>query len=765
MSGFGFGGFDISNITNVSNIGETLQKIREDVENTIDASFQDDVEEGHDQGNDDAEGWFGGFDGIVKSFVGDEEEEEQTATELPREETQQQVALSQAEKLDETQPVHNTPDEQKVVFPRDDDRAEPQAVAEPVGAVEDQALSVARREVADGVAEKVPQDPSTTVTHSSKSSKKKKKKKNKGQAKAVDTLPPEQQAALAQTDADSDMAKRVAELERTLKVREEQLGRQAEEIAEAKRISDQLMKKNEELAMAKASVSEKDVADVETKYESQLDDAKKKMKQLGDQKAALESKLQKVVELEQKLEVKDTEIREILEEGEKLSKKQLHMETTIKQLRQSLTSAKSESEEQAALLESERSQAAVLRQEMESLQSQLNVSKEDHDTFLANLKTEHEKTVRELRTELIAAERKMENMEKAGASRKLRDAESKCEALQESIESLREEMRRQRENADEREDMLSAEISLLQQRCAEAEARQQDSQDKLPQATAPLYDEIEALRGKLEEQEQESIAVQKKLMSQVDQLEKENESLKTRLESVTENEQEIQSRYDTIHSQLMSAQQASVESERIASVERAARDEAELALREAKSELSAMENSVSSMEKVYNKQIENMAKKESSLNEKIRQLEDQVETLKGQAATQAPISPPKTIPEALGKEEETSLTLDLSEHSLQKKIKDLESTRDRLSNELVQAEQRVAEGIAAKTKLDGVSAEVSTLRKKLAAATELLGEREERIEELRADLQDIKEGYKQQLVIMADECTRLNKKVAAMTSM
>ncbi len=56
MSGFGFGGFDISNLTNVSNIGETLQKIREDVENTIDASFKDDVEEGQGQGDDDAEG-------------------------------------------------------------------------------------------------------------------------------------------------------------------------------------------------------------------------------------------------------------------------------------------------------------------------------------------------------------------------------------------------------------------------------------------------------------------------------------------------------------------------------------------------------------------------------------------------------------------------------------------------------------------------------------------------------------------------------------
>jgi chromosome segregation ATPase len=220
-----------------------------------------------------------------------------------------------------------------------------------------------------------------------------------------------------------------------------------------------------------------------------------------------------------------------------------------------------------------------------------------------------------------------------------------------------------------------------------------------------------------------------------------------------------------MHSQFISAQQASVESERIASVEKAARDEAELALREAKSELSAMENSVSSMEKVYNKQIESMAVKESSLNEKIRQLEDQVEMLKGQAATQTPIPPSKTLPETHGEEEKTSLTLDLSEQTLQNKIKDLELTRDRLSNELVQAEQRVAEGIAAKTKLDGVSAEVATLRKKLATATEILGEREERIEELRADLQDIKEGYKQQLVIMADECARLNKKVAAMTSM
>lgn len=40
MSGFGFGGFDFSNISeNFGDIGDRLQKLREDVEQTIDASL------------------------------------------------------------------------------------------------------------------------------------------------------------------------------------------------------------------------------------------------------------------------------------------------------------------------------------------------------------------------------------------------------------------------------------------------------------------------------------------------------------------------------------------------------------------------------------------------------------------------------------------------------------------------------------------------------------------------------------------------------
>jgi hypothetical protein len=49
MSGFSFGGFDLSNL---STIGDTIQKFKEDVENTIDASFKDDEEETGDERND-----------------------------------------------------------------------------------------------------------------------------------------------------------------------------------------------------------------------------------------------------------------------------------------------------------------------------------------------------------------------------------------------------------------------------------------------------------------------------------------------------------------------------------------------------------------------------------------------------------------------------------------------------------------------------------------------------------------------------------------
>lgn len=537
---------------------------------------------------------------------------------------------------------------------------------------------------------------------------------------------------------------RIKELEEMLERREDQLKRQAELLNEAQSASDAADEGNKNALQ---------------RMKQKLEEAEKQIKRLVDENKSLEGKVKTAGSLQQQLKAKDAEIQDIMQEGEGLSKKQLQMETLIKQLRNEVSSLQEEVAQQNSTIEADKSRIISLEKAKGDLESIVESSKENQDGLIEHLKSEHAKTVKELRAELIAAERKMESMEKSGASRKLRDAESKCEALQNSMESIREEMRRQRQNADEREDMLSAEISMLQEKCSEAEVRQQDFENKLKQATSPLLAEIDMLRSKLEEQDQRSIASEKRFMDQIASLEGEKQDMVTKIEYLRESEEEARVRCDGLQSQLISAQQSSVESERIASESKSARDKAEVLLREAKSELAAIEKSSQSTEKLFYSQLEAMTSKESALKETIRGLEDNVRVLTQkleEAQSRAPNGPHVDAPAA--RLDDFSTLIDESEDGVRRKIKDLEIMRDQLSNELVKAEQRLAEGNAAKVLFDSQTAEISDLRKKLAAATELLGEREERIEELRADLQDMREGYKQQLVIMADEVSRLTKK-------
>lgn len=538
---------------------------------------------------------------------------------------------------------------------------------------------------------------------------------------------------------------RIHELEEMLKQREEQLQRQAILLNESQK------------SFEAADESRTKMGAIDSK----LKDAEHYIKQLEDEKKALEIKTKGSASLEQQLKLKNSEIQEILQEGEALSKKQLQMETLIKQLRSQVSTLQEDVDDKTTMIENDKSRILALEKLNHDLENEIEMSKEGQDELMQSVKSEHEKTIKELRTELIAAERKMENMEKSGASRKLRDAESKCEALQNSIESLREEMRRQRQNADEREDMLSAEIAMLQEKCSEAEVRQQDFENKLTQATSPLLREMDLLRKKLEDQERLSMTSEKRLMEQIAKLDAERHAMAGKLESLRDSEEEARLRCDGLQSQLLSAQQSSVESERIATEAKAAKDKVEALLREAKAEVAAIEKSSQSNEKLFYSQIEAMTSRESTLRETIRSLEEDVCQLTQQVQevkSQEPIRQSVQVEDTPSRAGDFSTPIDESEDGIRRKIKELESTRDHLSNELVKAEQKLAEGNAAKVLLDSQTKEISDLRKKVAAATELLGEKEERIEELRADLQDMREGYKQQLIIMADEVSRLTKK-------
>ena len=435
------------------------------------------------------------------------------------------------------------------------------------------------------------------------------------------------------------------------------------------------------------------------------------------------------LELETRLKSKDAEIQEVMEEGEMLSKKQLAMETSMKQMKAQLAKAQRDLSERDSSLQAERQ-----RGEEEAS------SKADYQAKLDSMRSEHEETVKMLRAELIATERKLSSLSKEGSSeaRKLQEAQNKASALQDSLEEAREEMRRQRTSADEREEMLQSEIAVLQRRCSEAEARQKDSESKVPEATAPLLVQVDSLQKKLEDQDRLSMATQKRLVDKIETLEKVVEALRLEKCEYADQAEEATSRYESLYSQLSGAQQKASEAERVASEERLARQSTEASLAQTQAELSNIESSLTT-------RINALVATEALLKETIRGLEEELinertrldrcdaRSTVDQASPQQEPTQPRLLQPSQPMSSPTRLfAADDSENTLRRTIRDLEETRDKLSTALVRAEQRASSG-------DSANGELADLRKKLAAATEVIGEKEENIDELRADLADIKD--------------------------
>ncbi len=432
------------------------------------------------------------------------------------------------------------------------------------------------------------------------------------------------------------------------------------------------------------------------------------------------------LELEARLKSKDAEIQEVMEEGELLSKKQLTMETSMKQMKAQLAKAQRDLSERDSALQAERQRS-----------DQEASSKANHQVKLNSMRSEHEETVKMLRAELVATERKLSSLSKEGSSeaRKLQEALNKASALQDSLEEAREEMRRQRSSADEREEMLQSEIAVLQRRCSEAEARQRDSEIKLPEATAPLLDQLDILQKKLEDQDRLSMATQKRLVDKIETLEKTVEALRLEKREYADQAEEATSRYESLYSQLSGAQQKASEAERVASEERIAKQSAEASLAQAQAELSNIESSLTA-------RINALVATEALLKKTIRELEEElikerVRRDRSDSKSADDVASPRREPSQSQPSQPMSsptrlFAADDSENTLRRKIRELEETRDKLSAALVKAEQRASSG-------DSAHKELADLRKKLAAATEVIGEKEETIDELRADLADIKD--------------------------
>ncbi|KAJ0834041.1 putative TATA element modulatory factor 1, TATA binding protein [Helianthus annuus] len=81
----------------------------------------------------------------------------------------------------------------------------------------------------------------------------------------------------------------------------------------------------------------------------------------------------------------------------------------------------------------------------------------------------------------------------------------------------------------------------------------------------------------------------------------------------------------------------------------------------------------------------------------------------------------------------------------------METIRDSLSEELVKMTKECKKLRSEAALLPGIKAELEALRFRHTAALELMGERDEELEELRADIADLKEMYREQVNMLVDK--------------
>ncbi|GAV64459.1 TMF_TATA_bd domain-containing protein/TMF_DNA_bd domain-containing protein [Cephalotus follicularis] len=89
--------------------------------------------------------------------------------------------------------------------------------------------------------------------------------------------------------------------------------------------------------------------------------------------------------------------------------------------------------------------------------------------------------------------------------------------------------------------------------------------------------------------------------------------------------------------------------------------------------------------------------------------------------------------------------------SYMSRLASMESIRDSLAEELVKMTGQCEKLRAEAANLPGIRAELESLRRRHSSALELMGERDEELEELRADIVDLKEMYREQVNLLVDK--------------
>eukprot|EP00250_Pteridium_aquilinum_P007166 c16947_g1_i1 orf=995-3871(-) len=525
------------------------------------------------------------------------------------------------------------------------------------------------------------------------------------------------------------------------------------------------------------------------------------------------------------LKEKDEIIKQVMAEGEELSKKQAAQEAQMRKLRAQIRELEEEKQRLKSKLQVEEATVESLRKDKAATEKALQEAVERTQVELAAQREFYTKALDEAKEAEARAEVRADAEAKLELEHLLREAADKETALAQNVEELRQALSREAEQAVSREDMLRRDVEELERRCQAAELRYEELVASVPESTRPLLRQIEAMRDTMAVRAEAWSGVERSLNARLQEAEAKAAASQERERAINERLMQTLSRMAVLEAQVscLKAEQGqltrSLEKERqrasenrqeyLAALEAAATHEGrakqlEEDLKELRSRFKRELAEERTLRELLQKEVEREKQKavkqegtlengnwpitskanvshahtppESSPGRSLRRFSSGSNgSLEESFFLQASLDPtvdqmvgsrrnsnaglPKGAPieqlEAFLSQKEGEIALYTS------RLTSLESTRNALAEELVKATTECEKFRTEAASLAGLRSELDSLRRRHASALELMGERDEQVEELKADLADVKQMYREQIDMLVNQIEQLSASISS----
>ncbi|XP_076921402.1 golgin candidate 5-like [Bidens hawaiensis] len=564
---------------------------------------------------------------------------------------------------------------------------------------------------------------------------------------------------------------------------------------------EKLMNENEQLKSINYDQKRKSSADIESlqeEYHQSVSALERKVYALKRERDTLRREQNKRSDATALLKEKDEIITQVMAEGEELSKKQAVQESRIRKLRTQIREFEEEKKGMIKKLQIEENRVESLKKENSAIEKLLQETIDKNKTEIAAQKEHFMNLLNAAKEETSLAEARGNNEARTALESRLREAKEREAMLVQTLEELRTTLSRKEQQAVYREDMLRKDIDDLQKRYQESERRSEELVMQVPESTRPLLRQIEAMQEATNRKAEAWAAAESSLNIQLQDAEAKVAAAEERDRSINEHLSQTLSRVNVLEAQIscLKAEQTqltrSLEKER----QRASENRQDyLALKEEanthKCHVNQLDEEMKKLKRKHKLEMQEALTQHKLLQQDIER--EKIARIEIERSTQvhSPVRGQSSIPTTNIPNSYTGLTRRLSSASnlssmeysqreptvssfylksmtpsafqaalrqkegevasYMSRLASMETIRDSLSEELVKMTKECKKLRSEAALLPSIKAELEALRFRHTAALELMGERDEELEELRADIVDLKEMYREQVDMLVDK--------------